>query len=377
MSAPDRRLRFNKHFEGLPAYNAGMSLNEASRLSGGRQLARLASNENPYKCSPAAIAALQQTTFEPWRYSESDSASLRRALSAKMNVAQECIVTGNGSEALIAAICHAFLEPGDGVVTVVPSFGLHEIEPMAKGAAVTKIPMTAELEFDVEAIEAALDYGPRVVFISSPSNPVGTTLSQSDFARLLQAVRPGSLLVLDEAYIEFQEPAGVFDSLAMAKTSGVDFVTLRTFSKAYGLAGLRIGYGLASSVVIADLMRSALTPFNVNTAAQKAAIASLADQSWMIETTRTIARSRDEFDYALRQRGFVPARSEGNFLFFDTGFDAAEVSNLLLVQGIIVKPWREDGFETFIRVSIGLPSEMDAFLLAFDSVCDASDLRPI
>jgi histidinol-phosphate aminotransferase len=277
-------------------------------------------------------------------------------------------VLGNGSEALIAAISRAFLEAGQIVITVVPSFGLHEIEPLAMGAEVTKIPMQPDMEFDVEALVTALEAEPRLAFLSSPSNPVGTTLSEAGLRRLLGSVKPGTLFVLDEAYVEFRDGKYAYDSLSILEGSGVNFVSLRTFSKAYGLAGLRIGYGLASNARIAGLMRAALTPFNVNSAAQGAAVASLSDIEWLSETTAAIIATRNRLRLQLETLGLSAVRSEGNFLFIDTGCSATDVAARLLEAGVIVKPWKEKGFESYIRVSIGLPDEMDRFVAALSII---------
>ncbi|RAI02570.1 histidinol-phosphate transaminase [Acuticoccus sediminis] len=360
-------LRSNPHFATLPAYNAGLSDAEASRLSGGKRLVRLASNENPYGPSPAAITELQRIAAEAWRYPEGRSDTLRRAIADHHGVDEDRIVVGNGSETLIAALSRAFLQPGAGVLTVTPGFGLHEIEPLAEGADVTKVPMTGALEFDIGRLTEAMDEAPRLVFLSSPSNPVGTTLSRDALHRLLAAVRPGTLFVFDEAYAEFRRDEDAFDSLALATEAGVDFVTLRTFSKAHGLAGLRIGYGVASSAAIAQFMRLALTPFNVNVAAQNAAVAALHDEAWMRASVGRIRAERDRMAAALRERGLWVARSEANFVFFDTGRDSAPLAAALLREGVIVKPWGEAGYTTFMRVTAGRPEDTDAFLAAFDS----------
>lgn len=370
-------LRFNPHFESLPVYNAGMSLNEARKVAGGTELARLASNENPYRCSPKALDALQQGMLTPWRYPESDSATLRDALSEMLNVPTSRIITGNGSESLIAAISRAFLGPDDVVVTTTPGFGLHEIEPLAQGARVIKVPMCEDLEFNVSALEDAIAASPRIVFISSPSNPVGTVLPLEGFRRLLACVGASTLFVFDEAYFEFVDKAYAFDSLAEAQAANVNFVSLRTFSKAYGLAGLRIGYGIASDARIADLMRAALTPFNVNGAAQEAAVASLLDDEWMKRVAAKIAADRDGLANRLKAAGFKVAASQGNFLFLDAGHGSSDVAAALLRRGVVVKPWRENGYEHFIRVSIGMPEENERFFNALIASCEDLSFAPV
>ena len=228
-------LMVNPHVAALPSYNAGMSLARARALSGHDDLARLASNENPDGCSPAVLAALANGGFEPWRYADPACTALREALALRLGVNPDVIVAGNGSEEMIAAISRGVLVAGTQVVTVVPSFGLHEIEPLAAGASVLKVPMTAAAGFDLAALEVAIAAGPRIVFLSSPWNPVGSALDLSVLQRVISAVRPGTLFVLDEAYFEYAD-ADAPDGIEVLRGSGIAYVVLRTFSKAYGLA---------------------------------------------------------------------------------------------------------------------------------------------
>lgn len=287
-----------------------------------------------------------------------------------LGVPPACIVVGNGSEEMIAAVSRAVLRPGKEVVTVVPSFGLHEIEPLAMGARVTKVAMTPDLGFDVAALVAAVARAPRALMLSSPWNPVGPGLSRTKLRRVLRAMSPETLLVFDEAYFEFADD---MDALAevrsLAAASGVRHVALRTFSKAYGLAGLRIGYAICSDEGLAGAVVKAKTPFNVNAAAQAAAIAALGDQGWMQASVARTKAERERVASALRAMGFAPAPSQANFLFFDCGSDSTGLADGLLRDGIIVKPWREAGFERFLRVTIGRPEENDRFL---DALCKHS-----
>lgn len=361
---PAGRLPLNPHLAALPPYNAGVNVEVARDLSGRHDVARLASNENPDGCSPAVLAALDPAAYEPWRYADPACTALRRDLAAFLGADPDRIVVGNGSEEMIAAVARAVLASGDAVVTVVPSFGLHEIEPLALGARVAKVPMTPTLGFDVAALEAAIARGPRLVFLGSPWNPVGPALDGDALARLAGAVRPGTLLVLDEAYHEYAPRETVPDGVAFLRGTGVDHVVLRTFSKAYGLAGLRVGYAVCSDGEIARVMRSAKTPFNVNAAAQAAARAALADQAWMRASVARCAAAREELTRSLRAAGLRVADSATNFVFLDSGRDSAVLADRLLRRGIIVKPWREPGYETYLRVTVGHPAENDRFLAA-------------
>ncbi len=371
-SASDNKphgLRFNPHVAALPTYNAGMSIELARAISGRHDIARLASNENPEGCSPKVMEALASAAYEPWRYADPGCTALRAALAHKLSVDAQQMVVGNGSEEMIAAIARALLVPGSRVLTVVPSFGLHEIEPLAAGAEVIKVAMSPELGFDLEGLERELAQVPQVAFLSSPWNPVGPALDSTALQRVLKAVKPGTLLVLDEAYFEFADPGGP-DGIEVLRNRGIAHVVLRTFSKAYGLAGLRVGYAVCSHAEIARVLTAAKTPFNVNAAAQAAALAALKDEAWMQASTARLRSERERTDTALRALGLRVAPSQTNFLFFDAGKDSVGVADALLRQhGIIVKAWRESGYEGFIRATIGSPAENDRLVAALAQIC--------
>ena len=223
--------------------------------------------------------------------------------------------------------------------------------------------MTSELDFDLAALEAAIAAGPRIVFLSSPWNPVGPALDHAALQRLIAAVRPGTLFVLDEAYFEFAGPDAP-DGVEVLRDSGIDHVVLRTFSKAYGLAGLRVGYAVCSDTELARVITAAKTPFNVNAAAQAAAVAALADEAWMQASVGRIRSERARVAAALDSLGLRVASSQTNFLFFDCNGDSAALAADLLHEGIIVKAWREQGYEHYLRVTIGAPADNDRLIHA-------------
>lgn len=360
---PRAALSFNPHVAALPTYNAGLNVAVARSISGREDIARLGSNENPYGCSPAVMRALASPRFEPWRYADPACRELRVAIADRVGADADEIVVGNGSEEMIAAISRAFLVPGARVVTVVPSFGLHEIEPLATGAVVTKVPMSATLDFDVDALERALASDPQVCFLPSPWNPVGPALDRASLERLARAAGPSTLFVLDEAYREFEEK-GTPDGIEVLQGVGLPHVVLRTFSKAWGLAGLRVGYAVCSDAEIARVITAAKTPFNVNAAAQLAAIAALEDEPWMHNAVSRIRAERERVREALSSLGLRAAPSQANFLFFDCGIDSSRLAADLVKEGIIVKPWREQGYERYLRATTGLPEENDRLISA-------------
>jgi histidinol-phosphate aminotransferase len=361
-------LSFNQNVARLPVYNAGMNVETARSLSGRNDIVRLGSNENPFGCSPAVMRALTTAAFEPWRYSDPACRALRTALSARTGAAFDELVIGNGSEELIAAISRAFIVPGAQAVTVAPSFGLHEIEPLAAGAKVTKVPMTEALDFDVPGLERSLAAAPQLLFLPSPWNPVGPALDAPSLARLIDAAAPSTLFVLDEAYREFAE-SDAPDGVKMLRKSGNPHVVLRTFSKAWGLAGLRVGYAVCSDAEIARVIAAAKPPFNVNAAAQAAAVAALEDEPWMRTAVEKIRVERERVRRSLSDLGLRVAPSLGNFLFIDSKMDSRTLSSGLVQDGIIVKPWTEAGYRTFIRASIGSPDENDRLIAALGQRC--------
>jgi len=281
------------------------------------------------------------------------------------------LVIGNGSEEMIAAAARSFLTTGSVALTVAPSFGLHEIEPLAVGARMVKVPMTQDFGFDVPGLVKALASRPGLVFLPSPWNPVGAALDAAQLGEIVQALSPSTLFVLDEAYREFV-PQEIPDGIAFLRAAGVPHVVLRTFSKAYGLAGLRVGYAVCSDSRIARMLGAAKTPFNVNSAAQIAAVAALQDEAWMRASVRKIVAERERVMLEMKRRGIPVAQSLANFVFFDTGLNSAEVAKALVIDGIVVKPWLEPGYQTFIRASIGTPEENDRLIASVERLMKPS-----
>ena len=239
-----------------------------------------------------------------------------------------------------------------------PGFGLHEIFPRMMGA---------EVEFE---------RGPKIAMIANPSNPVGCMFDAAAFQRLLAATPTGTLLVLDEAYYEYARLAPGFpDALAALRDQQRPWIVLRTFSKAWGLAGLRVGYGIASDAALVQLLDRVRTPFNVNQAARTAALAVWGDEPFMAYAVRETVRYRETLVAqlsALALPGVRIAPSAANFLFIDLGRPNGSVNEALLARGIIAKPWKEPGFETFIRVSIGMPADNQRFLRALREILDGA-----
>jgi histidinol-phosphate aminotransferase len=231
-------------------------------------------------------------------------------------------------------------------------------------ATVEKVPFNPQFEFDVETWRRALAKPVKIVAIANPSNPVGCRLDSDQFRALVESAPEDAFLLIDEAYYEFAQDAGYPNSLVELSRQHRPWLVLRTFSKAYGLAGLRVGYGIASSAGVVDALDRVRTPFNVNALAQIAAAAALADRDHVQRSVVGIRLEREYLRSQLQAAGYFVAPSHANFLFFDSGEPAATLAERLLAWGVIVKPWREQGYERFIRVTVGSRSDSVQFLAA-------------
>jgi len=347
----------------LPRYSTGLSENIVRKRFRIDRIARLASNENPFGTGQLAKQAAVEIVDELWKYSDPNASVLRQELSRKTGIDQQCIVTGNGSEELISLLCRACLNPGDRVVTVQPSFPLHEINPLEHGAEVAAVAMTRDLEFDIERLGEEVEKGCKLLLFSNPSNPTGSIIDGDQLSAVCKAVQSGTLVVVDEAYYEYAKESPKYpDSLSIFQNNGISNVVLRTFSKAYALAGGRVGYGLFSDPWLAERIDTLRTPFNVNSFGQAAATAALKDIEHLRLTVSYNERECARVTGELRQRGFWVVPSFANFVFFDSGRNSLTVAEEFLKKGVIVKPWTAFGYENFLRVTIGSREDNDLFL---------------
>ena len=354
----------------LSAYNAGLSDEAVRQRFNVQHIARLASNENPLGACAGVQRALGASAAESAVYPDAASMALREAIAGRHGMAPEQVIMGNGSEDILKLLCLAFVNPGERVVTLLPSFGLHVIYPQMMGAEVELVPVNDAMEYDLPAWEQALRKPAKLVIFSNPSNPVGCMLDSAGFQRLIDAAPEDCLLVVDEAYYEYcADLADYPDSLRLLRRQSRPWIVLRTFSKAYGLAGLRVGYGLACDPAVTEVLNRVRTPFNINRSAQAAGLAALDDQEHVARSVAHVREQRDALRRALTSMGLTVAPSEANFLFFRVpGGDSAAVAGKLLAYGIIVKPWLENGYRDWLRVSIGTGEDQQLFLQALQKV---------
>ncbi len=344
----------------LPAYNSGLSAELVRARYGAEEVAKLGSNENPWGASPRVIEAIAAAAGDVAMYPDPNSDALRQSLATKLGVAPQRLAFGNGSEDLISVCAHSFLAPGDEMITILPSFGLHAIYSQAIGAKVRMIPATPDYAIDVDGINRRFDALKRaMVMFSAPSNPLGSTITREQMERLLHSLGNETLLIFDEAYYEYASADPSYPGfLDMLEQQGRTWIMLRTFSKAYGLAGLRVGYGIASDPSLIDVIDRARTPFNVNRFSQVAALVALEETSHLKDSiARTIA-DREKMRASLLGMGYQISPSVANFLFFNAREDAANLALKLLPHGVIVKPWKEPGYQDHVRVSMDLRDRM-------------------
>jgi histidinol-phosphate aminotransferase len=348
------------YIQGLPAYVPGQPVEEVEQELKIHAV-KLASNENPLGPSPRAMEAARQALGEANWYPDGGNKRLREVLAARFSVRPEEIFVGLGSSEIIDLASRVLLRPGLEGSTSEGSFALFSIAIRASGGKLILTRMKNFI-FDLDAIAAAVTPQTRVIYIANPNNPTGTAFGALAFSAFLKKVPGDVLVVLDEAYREYAERSDLPDALALFREYN-NLLTLRTFSKVYGLAGLRIGYGIGHPTLVAE-MNKLRTPFNVTSVGQAAALAALDDSDHVrrsVEMNRT--ERRRLFD-ELRNLGFFPVPSETNFLFIPIGPNAKSLCDDLLLDGVIVRPLAWMGFPDSIRISVGNPAQNTKLLQA-------------
>jgi histidinol-phosphate aminotransferase len=343
----------------LEPYAPGKPIEELERELGISNAAKLASNENPLGPSPRAVAAIRAAAAEVHRYPDGTSFRLRHALAAKLGVRPESLVFGCGGDEILELVAKCFLGPGDECVDAWPSFAMYPIVVRGMGAEPVAVPLDAELRHDLDAMRAAVTPKTRVVIVCNPNNPTGTGLPRADFERFVAALPEGVVLLIDEAYVDFSERGDRIDGLAcVAGRPGT--MSLRTFSKISGLAGLRVGYAVADRE-LAGLLERARHPFNLNLLAEVAALAALDDREHL---EKTLSNNRDGLRYLRRELatlGIETWPSEANFLLARPGPSAYQQ---LLHQGLIVRPLAGFGMPDHVRITVGLPDQNERLVKA-------------
>ena len=344
------RVPLRRAVADLPPYVPG------ARVPVGAAAFKLSSNENPFPPLPSVMAAIADAVVDVNRYPDMYATELTAAVAAHLAVAPETVVAGNGSVAMLGHILAAVCEPGDEVVFAWRSFEAYPIYVTAAGAVGVRVPVGADGRLDLVAMAAAVTPRTRVVLVCSPNNPTGPAVRADELDTFLAAVRHDVLVVLDEAYVEFVRDGQAADGLA-AFAAHPNVVLLRTFSKAYGLAGLRVGYAVARPRLAAGI-RAVSMPFGVSNVAQLAAVASLRAGAEMATRVESVVRERARMLAGLADQGWSVPDAQGNFVWLALGEHTTSVAERCARAGVLVRPFAGDG----IRVSVGEREATDLFL---------------
>jgi histidinol-phosphate aminotransferase len=354
----------NPQLQDLAVYEPGKPIEETARELGvdPSTIIKLASNENPLGPSPKALQAMRTALEDAHLYPDGSGFYLRKALAAKLRLAPEAIILGNGSNEVIEFLGHAFLNPGDDVITCQYAFIVYKLLATAFGVRTIETP-SPDYQQNLDATLDAITAKTRIIFIPNPNNPTGTLISQRDIDRFMSRIPNSIIVVFDEAYFEFLDDPP--DTLRFVR-DGRNVVVLRTFSKIHGLAGIRIGYAIASPE-ITEVLHKTRQPFNVNSIAHAGAIAALADEAHLIETKRVIDEGRAYLQEQLAEMHVPFVSAVANFLMVKVG-DGCAVFQKLLQRKIIVRPLKGYGLPEWVRISVGTMEQNRQLIAAVRNV---------
>ena len=356
---------------GLVPYEPGKPVEEVQRELGLDRVVKLASNEGQFGPFPAAVEALERGLPELNRYPDGGAYRLVAGLAEKHGVEPGNVAVAGGADAVVNYLSMAVLDPGDEVVCGWPSFPSYVLDATKMGATAVRVPLT-DHRYDVERILAAVTERTKIAYLCNPNNPTGTMIPRADVDAFLAAVPEHVLTVLDEAYYEYVEEPDYPDGIEEHFKAGRRVLVLRTFSKIYGLAGLRVGYGIGPADVV-DAVKKVRNAFDVTQPAQDAAVASLGDAEELTRRRRLNAEARSRLIEACEDLGLeVPTPAVANFVYAEVGDDARPVFDALLREGVIVRPLAGFGAPGAIRVTVGTLEQTDLFAQAFRRVAAAT-----
>jgi histidinol-phosphate aminotransferase len=341
-------------------YKAGKSIGEVKREYELDKIVKLASNENPLGPAPEVIETIKSEAANVYLYPDSDSRDLKELLSKHYNLPAERIFIGNGSDEILDLLMTLLLKNGGQVIQGDPAFIKYELAVISRGGKSIKIPLDDNHRHQLDEMAAAVTDDVKVIFICNPNNPTGTMLSRKEIEDFLEKISDDILVVVDQAYIEYVTSEDYFDGVELLAQYPNLFL-MRTFSKAYGLAGMRIGYALGNARLI-DYLNRIRGPFNVNRMAQQAAVTAF-EAVDHLKKCQEVNKTEKEYLYQeFSEMGLEYIETETNFMMVDTGLDAVEVFKELQQKGVIIRPGNQFGMESWIRVTIGTHKENEFFL---------------
>jgi len=365
-----RDLVSNKNLFDIKPYQPGLPIEEVRRSLGIRDVIKMASNENALGPSKKALRAIRAEAEGVNRYPDGGVFYLRRKLARRLGVREDSLIFGNGSDEIITFATRTFLGKGDEVLISDPTFLIYKIASSISSAVVKSVPRLQGFRYDIKRLKKAISERTKMIFLANPDNPTGSYISRPELEDLLRAIPKGVILFLDEAYFELVSRKDYANGLDYFMKKNI--IVARTFSKAYGLAGLRVGYGVANPAII-DMMNKVREPFNVNILAEKAAVAALDDKEH-IRRTRALLRDEKAYLYKeLKKSGIGYVESQTNFILVDVKDDSTKVFRRLLKKGVIVRDMKSWKIDNYIRVTIGLPRENGRFMRELKEILNGGE----
>ena len=356
-------------------YSPGLSIDEIRERYGLPQVIKLASNENPLGVSPLVVKTIQKAASLAFRYPQSGEPRLSAAIAAHHRVPVEQVVPGNGSDEIIDLLIRIRAVPGThNVVTCDPCFSIYSLQTRLAAVELRQVPLKRDFTFDWEGLLQRVDENTALVFITAPDNPSGYCPPRDEIVAFAAKLPPNALLVVDEAYMDFVDDERASSVLFMEKRPD-NIAVIRTFSKVFGLAGMRVGYGILPPM-LTEFMRRVRMPFSVNILAEEAAIAALEDTAFQQESIRVVREGREWLTRELTELGCKAYPSQANFIMFslppDRGYSARNVFEALLTRGVIIRPLQSYKFPEHLRVTVGSPMENKVFITAVSSLIDSA-----
>lgn len=361
------KVEARKGILSITPYLTGKPLEKIKKEYALTEVAKLDSNENPLKSPPKALEAMRAELERAHLYPEGNSPDLRAALAARYGLEASQIMVGNGGDHVIAMVTEAFVNEDDEVIMASPSFATYKTSTIIIGGKIIGVPVKKEtLTLDLEAMLAAVTERTKLIFLCNPNNPTSTIVRRREVEEFLARAPERCLVVFDEAYFEYVNDPEYPDGLDYVR-QGRNVIVIRTFSKVYGLAGLRIGYAVAPQAIM-DILARVIPPFPANRIAQAGAIAALSETDFLIETVRVNNAGRAFLRAELDKLGLTCAESHANFIFADVKRDAAALNTELVKRGILLRPGGGWGYPTFFRISIGADEENKKLIAALQEL---------
>jgi histidinol-phosphate aminotransferase len=354
-------MKWKEQLLSLAPYKPGRPIESVKKEYGLDNVVKLASNENPFGTSQKVVAALQTALSSFAIYPDGYATNLRTAVAEFLKLDEEQLIFGNGADNLIQIVSRAFLLPGKNTVMANPSFSQYKHNAIIDGAEIREVPLV-DGEHDLDAMLQAIDENTAVVWVCSPNNPTGVHISKEKITSFLEKVPKETLVVIDDAYHDYVVADDFYEAVDFVKDYN-NLIVLRTFSKIYGIASLRVGYGVAHQDII-RVLEPAREPFNVNTLGQIAAVAALADQDYVNECRRKNREGMAQFEQFCEENGLHYFPSQANFILIDFGTSGDEVFQYLLKKGYIIRSGNALGYASSVRVTVGSKEENDGVIEA-------------